>query len=197
LIRLASEADASKVAAIYAPYCTDSSVSFEEAAPTADVMWGRISATLERYPWLVYDDGGGEIWGYAYASRHRERAAYRWSAEVSAYVHPEKLRRGIGRALYTELFGQLVELGYYRAFAGITLPNPASVALHEKMGFVPVGIFRQIGYKRGEWHDVGWWQKELQPLSAEPADPRSLCELSVSALTRSRGMSSSAGPIGG
>jgi phosphinothricin acetyltransferase len=177
LIRLATSSDAAGIAAIYAPFCNESSVSFEETAPTRDAMNERIMATLEQYPWLVYDGGGGEIWGYAYASRHRERAAYRWSAEVSAYVHPERFRCGIGRSLYAELFRHLVALGYYRAFAGITLPNPASVALHEKMGFVPVGIFRQIGYKRGEWHDVGWWQKELQPLVIDPPPPRRLKEL--------------------
>ena len=173
MIRLATIADAPQFAAIYAPYCSDSVISFEEVAPSADEMAGRIAATLVRFPWLVFEEAG-DIRGYAYAGRHRDRAAYRWSTDVSAYVRVDWHHRGIGRALYTRLFEILVRLGYYNAFAGITLPNAASVGLHESMGFVPVGVYRRVGYKFGTWHDTGWWQLELQPHIAAARFPRSL-----------------------
>jgi L-amino acid N-acyltransferase YncA len=176
MIRLATVADAAPIAASYAPFCTDSVVSFEESAPTADEMAQRIAKTLERFPWLVHDDGG-EILGYAYAGKYRERAAYRWSVEVSCYVRIEFARRGIGRGLYKKLFAVLKDFGYHNACAGVTLPNPASVAFHESFGFVPVGVYRHVGYKFGRWHDVGWWQKDLQPLVANPAEPRSLVDV--------------------
>jgi L-amino acid N-acyltransferase YncA len=116
----------------------------------------------------------GAVLGYAYASPHRERAAYRWSVDVAVYIAEQARRRGVGRQLYSTLFAMLVELGYYNAFAGVTLPNPASVGLHESMGFTPVGVYRNVGYKLGAWHDVGWWRRPLQPPAADPAEPRSL-----------------------
>jgi L-amino acid N-acyltransferase YncA len=177
VIRLATVADAAQIAAIYAPFCRDSAISFEEAAPSAEEMAERVVATLERFPWFVYDSGGGDIWGYAYASRHRDRPAYRWSVEVSCYVRADRFRQGVGRSLYAALFEMLTTLGYFNACAGIALPNPASVALHESLGFVPVGIYPHIGFKRGAWHDVGWWQKQLRPPAADPKSPRSLPEL--------------------
>jgi L-amino acid N-acyltransferase YncA len=173
MIRLATIADATQIAAIYAPFCSDSVVSFEESAPTADEMAARIDKTLERFPWLVHDDAG-EILGYAYAGKYRDRAAYRWSVEVSCYVRIDSARRGIGRELYSKLFETLIHLGYHNACAGVTLPNAASVGFHEAFGFVPVGVYRHVGYKFGQWHDVGWWQKDLQPLVANPAEPRSI-----------------------
>ena len=176
MIRLATIADAAQIAAIYAPFCTDAAVSFEESAPVSGEMSQRIAKTLERFPWLVHDEGS-EILGYAYAGKYRERAAYRWSVEVSCYVRIDSARRGIGRGLYAKLFGLLTQLGYHNACAGITLPNPASVAFHESFGFLPVGVYRNVGYKFGQWHDVGWWQKDLQPLVANPAEPRSLADL--------------------
>lgn len=172
MIRMATVADAASVAAIYAPCCTESAISFEEVAPTVDEMARRIASTLERYPWLVFDVDR-EVLGYAYAHSHRERPAYRWTAEVSCYVRQDRHRRGIGRSLYGRLFEILSELGYYRAVAGITLPNPASVALHESLGFTGVGVYHRIGYKLGAWHDTGWWEKELQAAKLNPADPRS------------------------
>jgi phosphinothricin acetyltransferase len=171
MIRVATLADAAPIAAIYAPFCTDAVVSFEETAPSADEMAQRIAKTLERFPWLVHDDGG-EIRGYAYAGKYRERAAYRWSVEVSCYVRIDSARRGIGRGLYSKLFDLLKSLGYHNACAGVTLPNPASVAFHESFRFVPVGVYRHVGYKFGQWHDVGWWQKDLQPLVPNPAEAR-------------------------
>jgi phosphinothricin acetyltransferase len=104
--------------------------------------------------------------GYAYASRHRVRAAYRWSVDVAVYIAPSHHRMGIGRAVYTSLFSILAAQGFFNAYAGVTLPNPASVGLHEAMGFTPVGVYRHVGYKLGAWHDVGWWQRPLR----EPRD---------------------------
>ena len=107
--------------------------------------------------------------GYAYASRHRDRAAYQWSIDVSVYVRADAHRRGIGRALYAALLRIVVAQGFYNAYAGITLPNPASVGLHESFGFRPVGMYRRVGHKLGAWHDVGWWALDLQPRPASPA----------------------------
>ena len=117
------------------------------------------------------------ILGYAYGSQHSERAAYQWSADATVYVGLESQRIGLGRGLYTTLFRILALQGYYKAYAGITLPNPASVGLHEAVGFEPVGIYRGVGYKLGRWQDVGWWQLSLQPESDEPSPPRSIQEI--------------------
>jgi phosphinothricin acetyltransferase len=171
MIRLANADDAPQVAAIYRPFCLESCVSFETEAPDAAEMAARIERINRRYAWLV-DDAGGVVRGYAYASPHRERAAYRWAVEVTAYVHADHRGRGVGRALYSELFGRLREQGLYRAYAGIFVPNPASQAFHESMGFALVGIFRGIGYKLGAWRDVGWWQLDLLPDAGEPREPR-------------------------
>jgi phosphinothricin acetyltransferase len=167
-IRLATENDAEEVREIYAPFCLASPVSFETEAPTAEEMRGRIDKTLKSLPWIVYEADDGQVLGYAYASRHRERAAYRWSVDVSAYVKDGFRRGGIGRALYTSLVALLRLQGFYNAVAGITLPNPGSVGLHESMGFEPVGVYRQIGFKRGQWHDVAWYHLRLREHGAEP-----------------------------
>ena len=159
-IRLARPSDAAAVAAIYAPHVSEGVASFEASPPTEAEMAERISRTVSERPWLVYEDGG-TIWGYAYAARYRDRRAYQWSVETSVYVHRQKHRAGVGRALYRVLFQELTRLGYYNAYAGITLPNAASVALHESFGFAPVGVYRHAGFKLGRWWDVGWWQKSL------------------------------------
>ena len=174
-VRLAAASDAEGILAIYAPLVRATSISFEVEPPTLEQMQARIAGTLERYPWLVYDSGG-EIAGYAYASRHRERAAYQWSADVSVYVAEWARRKGIGRQLYTPLLGILQDLGYYSALAGIALPNPASVGLHEALGFRPIGVYRNIGYKRDAWHDVGWWQCALRDYDEAPQPPRKLSD---------------------
>ncbi len=179
-LRLATAADADSIQAIYAPYCS-TPISFEVAAPAVDEMRRRIEKTVPAYPWLVYEDGP-EIVGYAYASRHRERAAYQWSVDVSVYVHPQQHRHGVGRALYECLFRILARQGYVNAYAGITLPNPASVGLHEAVGFRRLGIYRHVGYKCGMWHDVAWYERELQPLPANPQPPISLNEVALEGL---------------
>jgi L-amino acid N-acyltransferase YncA len=161
--------DAAQCAEIYGPFVTDTVISLEERPPGSAEMAARIEQTSHSYPWLVSQDGGSVV-GYAYASRHRERAAYRWAADVAVYVHEGHRRRGIGHALYHTLFELLARQGVRIACAGITLPNQASVALHESCGFQPVGIYRRIGWKMGAWWDVGWWQLEL-PGADPPAEP--------------------------
>jgi phosphinothricin acetyltransferase len=169
-IRLAQEHDAAAIAAIYRPFVEATAVSFETVAPDRDEMARRITETMVSYPWLVCDIGG-QVAGYAYASPHRVRAAYQWSVDASVYVGAQYQRCGIGRGLYTSLFRILAAQGFFNACAGITLPNPASVALHESVGFTPVGVYRRVGYKLGAWHDVGWWQLILTAHDGAPREP--------------------------
>jgi L-amino acid N-acyltransferase YncA len=158
--------DAAACAAIYAPYVAGSPVTFEEAPPDARELSARIAAA---YAWLVAESDGA-IAGYAYGSQHRERAAYRWAADVAVYIAAEHHRSGIGRTLYTHLFERLAGLGLWTLCAGVTQPNEASDGLHRAMGFTHVGTFRRIGWKGGAWHDVRWWQLDLRP--HEPGPPR-------------------------
>jgi len=170
-IRVARSGDAAQLCEIYAPNVTNEFISFELEAPTVDEMRARIEKTLPTHPWLVHDESG-RIAGYAYASRHRERAAYQWAADVSCYVRPEARGRGIGKALYTELLKILESQGFRNAYAGIALPNDASVKLHESVGFVPIGVYRDVGFKLGAWRDVGWWGRALRIPEAAPQPPR-------------------------
>ena len=164
-------ADAQPCLDIYAPFISDSSVSFEERVPTVEEFRERIRATTAAYPWLVLEVAGLVV-GYAYASQHRPRAAYRWAADVTVYIGPEHRGRGVGRRLYTELFDRLRGQGIRTVCAGVTVPNEASVGLHQAMGFEPVGVYRRIGWKAGAWHDVMWLQLELVPATdAAPAEP--------------------------
>ena len=181
-IRLARVEDAEQIAAIYAPFVRDSPVSFETMTPDAVEIGRRIADTLAALPYLVCDAGGGVVAGYAYASPHRARAAYRWAVDVSVYVAADHRRSGVGRALYASLFRVLTAQGFYAACAGITLPNDASVALHESMGFALVGVYPAIGYKMGRWHDVGWWQMPLKTRAGDdpPAEPTALPALMAS-----------------
>ena len=167
-VRPATAADAGAIAAVYAPYVTDSAVSFETEPPDAAEITARMSAR-PRMPWLVAVREGSVV-GYCYAGPHRARAAYRWSVEVSVYLSASEHGRGTGRALYQRLLAELRDLGYATAYAGITQPNPASVGLHESLGFTAVGVFRAVGYKDG-WRDVGWWQLSLATPEL-PVEPR-------------------------
>ena len=175
-IRLATTSDAAAIADIYAPYCDATVISFEETAPSSEEMARRIATIGATRPWIVLEDQGRVI-GYAYASPHHDRAAYRWSVSTAIYIGRHHHRRGAGRALYTTLFALLRALGYRQATAGITLPNPASVGLHAAFGFGPVGVYRRIGFKMEGWHDVGWFQAEIQPGSDPPEDPRPVREI--------------------
>lgn len=152
--------DGAACSAIYAPYVTDSAISFEDVAPTAQQLSARIAATSGRYPWLVLEEDGRVV-GYAYASQHRERAAYRWAVDVAVYVDSGHRGRGAGRRLYEALLELLRRQGLRIACAGITLPNDASVGLHRALGFEHVGTYRDIGWKAGAWRDVAWWQRQL------------------------------------
>ncbi len=178
LFRLATIADAASIAAIYAPFCSDASVvSFETTAPDATELAARIANTTRQYPWLVAETPDGTIAGYVYATSHRERAAYRWSVNVTAYLHENFRGRGLGKKLYAALFALLRAQGYYGAFAGVTLPNPASIALHRSLGFTLVGTYRNVGFKAGAWRNVSWFHLELQPLAPAPAEPRPVTTL--------------------
>lgn len=175
-IRPAEAADAEAVAAIYAPIVATTAISFEIEPPDAAEMRRRIETTQPSTPWLVCAQGP-TLLGYAYAGAHRARAAYRWSVDVSAYVHESARRRGVASALYAALLELLALQGYQRAYAGITLPNAASVALHERAGFEAVGVYRGVGYKLGTWHDVGWWGRPLGASPDVPDEPRAFVAL--------------------
>lgn len=159
--------DAAACAAIYAPFVNDSPTSFEEVAPSAEDMARHMEQISASYPWLVAEDDG-QVIGYVYATAHRSRAAYRWAVDLAIYLAAKHRGRGVGKRLCQVLLDQLAVQGVHVAVVGITLPNPASVALTESLGFEPVGVYRRIGYKAGAWRDVGWWQRELQPPGDEP-----------------------------
>jgi phosphinothricin acetyltransferase len=169
-IRRAEPADADRVQAIYAPIVSETAISFETTAPDVPEMQRRIEAQAERYPWLVLESDRSLL-GYAYASSHRTREAYRWCVDVSAYVDPRYHRRGVGRALYGALFDLLRRQGFVNAYAGIALPNASSVALHESFGFEPVGTYRRVGFKLGRWHDVLWMHLRLLEAPAPERAP--------------------------
>jgi L-amino acid N-acyltransferase YncA len=177
-IRKVSLEDATAIAKIYEPYVTRTAVSFESVAPDSDEMAGRISRVTEMYPWLVAEDDEG-IAGYAYVSRHRDRHVYQWAIDSSVYIDPSRQRSGLGRRLYTELFGIAKRQGFTNVFAGITLPNEASVGLHRAMGFELVGIYKRIGFKFGAWHDTSWWQLSWPTEEDSPSDPVSWRELDL------------------
>jgi L-amino acid N-acyltransferase YncA len=169
-IRVVSPEDAAAILTIYAPIVRETAISFEVEPPTPVEMQQRIATTLRHLPWLV-GERRGEVLGYVYASPHRARAAYQWSVDVSVYIQAQARRTGLGRALYHALFALLSLQGLYTCYAGITLPNPASVGLHEALGFQPVGVYQAVGYKLGAWHDVGWWQRAIQPRPSLPTPP--------------------------
>ncbi len=169
-IRSATAQDAAGILSIYAPIVESSPASFELETPSLAEMQRRISDAGVRYPWLISESEEGDVLGYAHASPHRKRPAYAWSVEVSVYVREGSRRSGVGRALYESLKDNLTRQGYCNAYAGIVLPNPASVALHESLGFKPVGIYRGVGFKLGAWHDVGWWHYPLRDLPPTPPD---------------------------
>jgi len=175
-LRFATSADAAAIAAIYGPHVSQESTSFELVPPDPAEMARRIDQQLETYPWLVAEDAG-QVIGYSYASPHRPRAGYRWCVEVSVYVDTRRHRGRVGRALYTALFEILTLQGFVNAYAGVTLPNPASVGFHEAMGFRLIGTYRRIGYKLGQWHDVAWYDHALAPHAEDPPEPRPLPEL--------------------
>jgi phosphinothricin acetyltransferase len=176
-IRLADPArDAAAVADVYRPYVEQTPISFELEPPNAAEMQSRMEKVLARLPWLVAEQSS-ELVGYAYAGQHKERAAYDWSADISVYVRIDRHRQGVGTALYGALLDVLRDLGYVNVYAGITLPNPGSVGLHESIGMRHLGTYRRVGWKMGAWWDVGWWELRLVEPSGEPSPPLSIHEL--------------------
>jgi L-amino acid N-acyltransferase YncA len=169
--------DASAVAAIYRPSVEGGLASFEEIPPDSVEMARRIRRTLARTPWLVAADDDGAVVGYAYAGAHHERPGYRWAVNVSVYVDESAHGRGIGRHLYDELLAILRRQGYVNVYAGITLPNPASVALHEAIGMRRIGVYERVGFKLGAWHDVAWYGLRLTDPEGVPPEPIPLPEL--------------------
>ncbi len=170
VIRPAQDDDGAAIAAVYAPYVRDTPVSFEMEPPSAMEMANRIIGTLSTHPWLVAERGG-EIVGYTYAGKHSQRAAYRWTVDVTVYVRGGERRSGVGRRLYQALLGTLQQQGYRSAFAEIVLPNPGSAHLHEAMGFQHIGVHKDIGYKLGRWQDIGYWRLGLSDGTSAPSEP--------------------------
>lgn len=160
-VRDAAAEDAEAIAAIYAPFVTDTAVSFETEPPNAADMAERIDSAQRAHAWLVAEKDG-QLVGYSYGTTHRDRTAYRYSVEISVYVEGESHRQGIGMRLYQDLFERLASLGYFNAYVGITLPNEPSLAFHQAAGFRPVGVFKSIGFKFNSWHDVAWLQRKLK-----------------------------------
>src|SRR3954452_13945263 len=190
LIRLATEADASAIAAIYRPYVEDSRISFEEEAPDAAEVVRRMESPI--HPWLVAEKEK-QVLGYASTSPMRNRRAYRWSVETGIYLDPLAQGRGLGRQLLSAHLELLERQGFVTVIAGIALPNDASVALHEKLGFTLSGLERGVGFKLGEWVDVGRWQRDLAPRTAAPEEPRPYRDLCAFRAARPRRAQKSAG----
>ncbi len=159
-IRTARPEDAAPIQTIYAPIVLETAISFETEPPSVEEMARRIEVTLKTHAYVIAERAS-EVIGYAYSSPHRARAAYASSVDVTVYVAAGAHRLGVGRALYQALLPRTAALGYHAAFAGITLPNSGSVALHEALGFTHVGVYREVGFKLGAWRDVGWWQRLL------------------------------------
>src|SRR5690349_17840892 len=169
-MRTATTADARDILDIYAPFVLSTAISFENELPSLGQMEKRIQSCLEKFPWVVISNEG-KIAGYAYASRHREREAYQWSCETSVYVHENYRGKGIAAELYRVLLEILKLQGFRTAYAGITLPNEASVRLHEKCGFAQFAFYENVGFKLNRWQNVGWWRLRLNEFSPEPAPP--------------------------
>ena len=175
-IRLATPKDGAAILEIYKWYIENTAITFETEVPSVEAFEQRIENTLTRFPWLVceVDD---VIAGYAYASKHRERAAYQWSADLSVYVNEKYHRRHIAKALYMVLEHILKLQGYYTAFAGVTTPNPKSEAFHTAYGFKSIGVFQNVGYKQGQWRGVQWFQYTLSDYVKEPMTPKAFPEV--------------------
>jgi L-amino acid N-acyltransferase YncA len=175
-VRLATEADSTSILEIYAPFITDTVITFEYEVPTVTEFGNKITNIQRKYPWLICEVNGSVV-GYAYASQFNERAAYDWSVDFSVYIKPQYHRKRIGKALYFALLELLKLQGYYNAYAGVTLPNIKSESLHKSFGFKPVGIYQNVGYKFGNWHDVKWFELKIQDYCKLPITPKIIDEI--------------------
>jgi phosphinothricin acetyltransferase len=178
-LRVGTTGDGAACAEIYRPIVENTWISFETEAPSATEMSRRIERTLPRFPWLVATQED-QVVGYAYAGPHRERAAYRWSADVTVYLAEPARGKGVGRRIYGALFDILRRQGLRSAFAGIALPNDASIGLHEAVGFEPIGVYRDVGHKLGAWRSVGWWRLGLSTQANDPTEPIAFDQLRLS-----------------
>jgi L-amino acid N-acyltransferase YncA len=183
MIRLATIHDTEEILEIYTPYVQNTNISFETIVPSREEMESRIKGVLINNPWIVLE-AENSILGYAYASKHRERAAYRWAVDISIYMRQDCRGKGAGKALYTALISILRLQGYYNVYAGICLPNEASVGIHEYFGFKKIAQYSNVGYKFGQWHDVGWWELSLRQHNPEPNEPISLNSISKEELLK-------------
>jgi len=174
-LRLATPADAAACLAIYRPFVESTWVTFELEVPAPEAFAERIRSTLAVRPWVVACDADRVI-GYAYASPVKDRAAYQWSVETAIYLAESARGQGLGKSLYQSLFRVLRGQGFVNAVGVIALPNPASIALHESLGFERIADLKHIGFKLGGWHDVGWWQLTLGALPSPPTPPVALRE---------------------
>jgi len=180
-IRLATIEDGKQVLEIYSNYVINTATSFETDVPSEQEMQSRIASCLQKYPWIVCVINE-RIAGYVYASKHREREAYQWSCESSVYVDDDFQGRGIGKKLYQLLFQILKLQGFRNLYAGITMPNEASINLHEKCGFKHFATYENIGYKLGKWHTVKWWKLQINNYDLNPPPPKKISELTVQRL---------------
>lgn len=180
IIRAATTGDAAAIAGIYGPYVATSAVSFETAPPTAAEMGARIDASGGLYPWLVaHHEDDGFVLGFAYAAQFRPRHAYRFAVETGAYVAVDLVGQGIGRLLYASLVATLEAQDFTQAIASIALPNDRSIDMHEAAGFRRAGVYRSVGYKHGQWRDVGLWQRDLATASTPPPEPKRFADVEV------------------
>ena len=181
MIRFAKSTDAASVLAIYAPYILNTAFTFETEVPTVENFQHRIISYQENWPWLVYEVDEF-VAGYAYATKHRERAAYQWCVESSVYVHDNFQEKGIAKALYNALFEILKYQGCRNVYAGITLPNDKSVGFHKRFGFTKIADYINIGYKLNKWNTVSWWQLQLNDYSDDPVAPIKFPDVNASFL---------------
>jgi L-amino acid N-acyltransferase YncA len=180
-IRVATKADATGMLDIYGPFILNSGITQETDVPSVEDFQKRVISNLEERPWLVCEINN-EIAGYAYAGKHRDRKGYQWCVEPSVYISKKYFGFGVANALYTALFDILKLQGYVNAYAVITLPNDSSIAFHKKFGFDYLITYKKIGYKLGQWHDVGWMQYEVSPHNDHPDDPIKFSTINKSAI---------------
>ena len=166
MIRAVTANDAKAISDIYEHYVQGTIITFEEEPVSIEEMGNRIRRVTNSFPWLVYEMHG-KVVGYAYADKWKSRSAYRYAVESTIYVDPSLTGQGIGRQLYESLIPELRLRSLHSVMGGIALPNPASIALHERMGFVKVAHFKEVGWKFDQWIDVGYWELILNGLGKE------------------------------